>query len=297
MTSSNIKIGLGTAQFGLDYGITNRSGEVSDIDLKMILDQSKLVGIDVLDTAQAYGDAEMRIGKYLQKSPGSYQIISKMSLPADTTLDETIIKNTLQNSLQNLGVDELYGMLAHNIKDLVGVYGEIYWNVLKEFKAKGKFTKIGVSVYNAEEIDLVLDCFDIDLIQLPVNIADQRLIKSGHLSELKNRNIEIHVRSIFLQGILLADQKSFSGQWKSIKPFLDILDEIAGEHKVSRQAIILSQTWKPDLIDKLIVGVSCQSDFKGLIHAIEESSRIQDLKINPPPIDDRLLDPRKWLPK
>jgi len=188
---------LGTVQFGLPYGITNVNGQVDKNEAKKILNFAKKVGINTLDTAISYGNSENTLGEIGVKG---FKIITKTS-PLRNNVSE-VIKNFHQ-SLNKLGVKQVEGLLIHNFQDTKEKMFNVLLNELNNFKKAGLIRKIGFSTYNPEEIDFLLSNYEFDLIQVPFNVFDTRLIEGGQLNALKNRNIEVHARSIFLQGVLL----------------------------------------------------------------------------------------------
>jgi aryl-alcohol dehydrogenase-like predicted oxidoreductase len=216
------KLGLGSVQFGMVYGATNRVGQPSLDEVTGILAAAQSAGIRVIDTAPAYGESEAALGKCLP-ADGEWNIITKTPAfrrPEITPADVSHLVETFHRSLQFLRRDSVYGLLAHHADDWTTPGGEALVDAITDLKEKKLVRKIGVSVYTAEQIDAVLDRFSIDLIQLPLNVLDQRLIHSGHLQKLADRGIEIHARSVFLQGILLSPPEQVNGYFQPVLPLL-----------------------------------------------------------------------------
>lgn len=195
------RIALGTVQFGMPYGIANTSGLMPKTELKLILDYARSEGLDTLDTAVVYGESEERLGVVGVKD---WKVVTKLpALAYESTNVEQHIHNSVTASLKRLNIDCLYGLLVHDAQQLLGAQGDALYRAMYQCKVMGKVSRIGVSVYSPEEIEALCARYDFDLIQAPFNVIDRRLLTSGWLERLKASNIEIHVRSVFLQGLLL----------------------------------------------------------------------------------------------
>ena len=191
------KLALGGVQFGIDYGIANTKGQVQIEEVQSILNYAKKNGVNILDTASGYGDSEGVLGKV---GVDNFQIITKT-----TSIKQGVngVVRIFYQSLKNLKQKKAYGLLIHDIGEIEHKQFDTLLIELARLKQQGLVKKIGVSVYNNQQIDYVLDNFSIDLIQLPINILDQRLINDESLVKLKKHNVEIHARSALLQGLLL----------------------------------------------------------------------------------------------
>ena len=178
-------LGLGTAQFGHDYGVTNKNGRPIDAVVANILSDALKNEIGVIDTAPAYGDAETRLGELL---PQNYEcpIVTKTVVNSQLTrLDKDDVKNVRDRflmSLRNLRRDAVYGLLVHLGSDVLLPGGERLIETLVALRDNGFVQKVGVSIYTADELDGILKIFTPEIVQLPLNIADQRLLQSGHLA-------------------------------------------------------------------------------------------------------------------
>ena len=188
---------VGTVQFGQPYGITNKSGQVKEDEVRRILSLAAERGIEMLDTAQAYGTAEKVVGSCWPKG-APRKIISKLRSKAPRDCWE----KTFENSLYKLQADKLDTFLVHRASDLLEENGNSLMIWLKNLKNRGLIERIGVSIYDDSDLEsLPLD--DIQVVQLPLSIYDQRLIKNGTIAKLVEQGIAVHARSIFLQGLLL----------------------------------------------------------------------------------------------
>ena len=188
---------LGTVQFGLPYGVTNQVGQVPEAEVRRILDLAAASGIELLDTAQAYGTSETVLGHCWPKN-APRRLISKLSAGAARQAWE----DRLIFSLQRLQASKLDGFLLHQSSDLLAPDGEALLSWLESLRSRGLVNRIGVSIYEASELDsLPLD--RLQLVQLPLSVYDQRLIRDGTIGKLQDLGIAIHVRSVLLQGLLL----------------------------------------------------------------------------------------------
>lgn len=193
LTLGTMRLALGTVQFGLDYGVSNREGQVSDDELDAILALARRAGIDTLDTAQAYGNAEQRLG---QRETGDFTLIDKLA----PGLPLTDVRSAVSKSLRLLGRPRLDGLLLHRSQDA----NPALCDSLRALQQEGTIGKLGVSVYAPEELaDWLAAGYPLELVQLPANLLDQRFLRTGWLDRLAELGCEIHVRSLFLQGLLL----------------------------------------------------------------------------------------------
>jgi aryl-alcohol dehydrogenase-like predicted oxidoreductase len=217
-----MKLGLGTVQFGTDYGISNQSGQTSPVEVAKILEFAAASGITYLDTAPAYGNSETVLGKILDVDH-QFRIVTKTNKIDKSQITDEDVQSVLEifgQSLDRLQQKSVYGLLVHHPDDLLSDGGDQLMAGLESLKKRGLVQKIGVSVYNRSEIDRLLEKYVIDLIQIPLNVFDQRLLKDGYLSSLKSKGIEIHVRSVFLQGILLMSETELPSYVAGLVPNL-----------------------------------------------------------------------------
>ena len=277
------KLALGTVQFGLDYGVTNLSGQVAIGEVKNILDYAKEKSIDTLDTASGYGNSEQVLGEV---GVNNYRIITKTT-PLKNGVDGVI--KGFHQSLDSLNIGQVDGLLIHNIDDTKDKrFGKLF-HKLNELKEEGVIKKIGFSTYTPEQVDFLLENFDFDLIQVPFNVFDTRLIEGGQLQALKKKNIEIHVRSIFLQGVLL-DFDNLSSYFSRWKKQFDKYQSTVEKSGLSLLEYALNFTLNVQEIDKILVGVNSTDQLKEIVQAKKKQSSLSAF-----PIDDiALLNPGLW---
>jgi aryl-alcohol dehydrogenase-like predicted oxidoreductase len=274
---------LGTVQFGLNYGISNTSGQVPLEEVRKILEFAKELNIDTLDTAPGYGNSERVLGEI---GVNDFQIVTK------TTSLQLGVANVLKSfhqSLVDLNTSSVDGLLIHNIDDIKDKQFDDLYEELHKLKQDKLINKIGFSTYTPDQVDFLLDNFDFDLIQVPFNVFDTRLIDGGQLQILRNKQIEIHARSVFLQGLLLNFKQlgSYFSKWTGQ---FNNYQEIVQDSELSLLEYALSFVLNTKEIDVTLVGVSNSSQLTEIIKA---SNLNLDLKAYD--IDDiNLLNPSLW---
>lgn len=286
-----MKLALGTVQFGLDYGVANPSGQVSLKDVGSILRQAQQYGIDLLDTAIAYGESEAVLGRYDVRP---WKVVTKLPvLPQGCLNISHWVKDQMLQSLNRLCTDRLYAVLLHHPRQLLdNANGLELYAALQEIKATGLVVKIGISVYSPKELDLLFDRYPVDLVQAPLNILDRRLVESGWARRLNNEGVELHTRSAFLQGLLLMppDQwPSKFNKWSAIsKEWAGWLKEmgLSGLQACLRYPLGLQE------IDRVIVGVDSIDQLHEIIK--EGAGTLQSLPDFGLLKDERLIDPSSW---
>lgn len=290
-----MKLGLGTVQFGLDYGVSNPEGRTPEPEVARILRLAADNGIGMLDTAVGYGNSEEVLGRTLP-AQHSFAIVTKTpALRVDEGGGEYVerVRESFRKSISRLGQKRLYGILVHRAEDLLSAHGDQLMEALREFKQQGLVEKVGVSVYNAPQIDAILARFPIELVQLPVSVLDQRLIASGHLSKLRRAGIEVHARSVFLQGLLLMSPDALPAYFATIR------DHLAGYHAhleslglTLLQAALGFVLGLPEL-DHVILGVNSAAQLQEILAAqvaqVDAQSMARFALTDP-----AMLDPSRW---
>lgn len=292
MPEGTMKIGLGTAQFGLDYGISNRSGMTPEHEVKAILDRAKSLGIRTLDTAAAYGSSEEVLGHTLPEEH-VFEIVTKIpALGSQSSPPGEVVESSLFASLERLRQSGLYGLLLHNADDAVGPSGSDVMERMREMKRRGLVKNIGVSVYSGDQIDRVLSHWDIDLIQLPLNVFDQRLIRSGHIEKLKARGIEIHARSVFLQGLLLMEESEVPNHLASARVHLSRFQKRIRSWGIPAGRAALGFVLGIAGIDIAIVGVN---SLRQLDEIVSWGGPLDPQDFADAAVDDEgILNPSRW---
>jgi len=283
------KLALGTVQFGLPYGVANSSGQPPLDEMHRILDCAREAGIDTLDTAVAYGDSERRLGEY---GMSGWRVISKLPARSELGGASAWARACLKQSLADLKVNNLAGLMLHQSALLLGPEGDEIHACMCAMKDEGLVGKVGISVYSPAELEAVIPRFSFDLVQLPFNILDRRMLRSGWLDRLAHLKIEIHARSCFLQGLLLMNERRrprkfdrWSSTWGRWGGWLH-------EAGISPLQACLAHSLSIPQISRVLVGVDDESQLREIL----QSSRLE----TPPPPDDlfsdddNLINPSRW---
>lgn len=264
-TGSMNRLTLGTAQFGLSYGIANRIGQVTRPEAKKMLQLAVANGIDMLDTAIAYGESETCLGEV---GIQGFKLVTKLPAVPDGCADVSgWVKEQVAASLSRLGVNAVYGLLLHRPQQLLEPDGEAIYQVLQELKKRGQAQKVGISIYSPSELEALIPRYRFDLVQAPFNLVDRRLHTSGWLQRLKNDGVDIHTRSAFLQGLLLLSQDSIP---KKFSPWVDLWSKWhhwLAHHTVSAVQACLAFPLSFPEIDRVVVGADSVSQLEQVITA------------------------------
>lgn len=285
-----MRLALGTAQFGMPYGVANQAGQITLSEAKKILQFASDYGINVLDTAISYGESEVRLG---QVGVHDFKVVTKIpAIPAGCNNVAEWVGEQITASMRRLGTKTLYGLLLHRSEDLVGNNGLLLYESLLKFKDAGKVQKLGVSIYSPHELDNIGNLFNIDLVQAPFNIVDQRLHLSGWLDILEARNVEVHARSVFLQGLLLMKPSDRPNKFKRWTAFWSQWDAWIQQTGVTPLTACIRFTCAFPQISKFIVGVDSIMQLKEIILASEESRlEVPSWQIE---MNSDLFTPSKW---
>ena len=282
-----MKITLGTVQFGMQYGISNKYGVPSNSELESIFSLAGKLGIQQLDTAKAYGNAEERIGRL---NNFRFDVVTKF--PKVNSKED--LELALSESLQKLNVASVYGYLAHNADNLI--QNSSLWKVLLEAKKEGKISKIGYSLYTPDQLELLLDLNCIpDLVQIPYSILDRKFERQ--LSILKQLGTEVHVRSVLLQGLYFINPNELPEKLKPLQNSLIELKNLCVQDNVSVGEVALNYVISNPNIDKIVIGIETAEQLKENVSLVTNwklnntlFSKIEDIEIK----DKSLLNPVNW---
>lgn len=272
------KIGLGSVQFGLPYGISNQNGQTPIEEVSKIFDLAYANGIRIIDTASGYGTSESVIGKL---DNNRFSIVSKFG-PSSSVED---VRQQLKNSLSALNAKSLYGYLAHRPLDLLK--NPIVWQELQKLKAEKKISKIGFSLNSTDEYQKLKSAgMKPDLVQVPFNYFDTRFREV--LTELKTNGCEVHTRSTFLQGLFFTDTKKLSPFFDELKPNLQYLHKT---YNNKLEGALLSYVLKQDFIDVVIMGVENAAQLEVNLKSIAVAPELEPLAVSFP---EKLVMPMHW---
>jgi len=281
-----MKLALGTVQFGLDYGI-NKDKKIPQPEADKILNQAVASGIDLIDTAYIYGDSEKIIGEFSQKNDFPFRIVTK--LPADVTDAAGMIDESLKRLNKNI-----YGYLFHDFQTFRN-HPEAY-EILLEYKAEKRIKKIGFSLYYPSEAEYILkNNIKCDIIQTPYSILDQRFAKV--FKKLKQKGVEIHVRSVFLQGLIFQNPKNLHKRFQKVQNKISRLNELSVTNNIPLSAVCINfAALNPD-IDHVVIGVSGYSDFKENFASLKYEDKMHNiynelLSLNE--TDEQVIVPTNW---
>ncbi len=283
------KLIIGTVQFGLDYGITNKSGKVNNDELDKIFAFCFDNKINTFDTAQDYGTSENILSNYKIKY-SQFNIITKAKF-INKDINETIKKSVEKFNKINY-------FLLHSYND----YNNNIINNLIDFQNKELIDKIGVSVYNVDEAILLLDDSRINVIQIPFNYIDSQWDNELFITKLQSRpDIEIHVRSIFLQGVLLNPiiNKPTNIDQKDLDKLNNIINELTNEFNLNKLELCFAYINSFNWINKFLIGIDNYEHLISNYNIINKNlkltnEQIQTIKQKTTNINKILCDPSKW---
>ena len=286
-----MKLIIGTPQFGMHYGPQNPP-VVPTSAVKSILNAAVEMKCKTLDTSPLYGNTERVLGQIKQDG---LEYISKLPLIDSNTKVSHYIRSTLQQTLDNLHVSRLSAYLSHDPEQFSKINSREVAEALLELKMEGKTKKVGVSVYTPQQLFRVLDVFTPDVVQAPVNLLDHSFCTPEITKIFIENNMELHARSIFLQGVLLIQQDKLPKYFACWRDTWDQLDDwigsvFAGE-RVSGCVEIAKRL---SHVTGMVVGVRSVDELK---HVVKASKRKPKLTIDLPAIDStdvRLINPSNW---
>jgi len=265
---------LGTVQFGMDYGICGQK-KPSVEDSVEILDYAAQNGIDTFDTANAYGTAEDVMGVFLQNKTVARDKISIISKFKPNLLDEVqpeeyyrVMKENLDNTLSRLHTDYLDAYLLHSSRY---VFNDAIVETLERIKKEGYAKKVGVSVYETAEAKKCIERSNIDFMQMPYSIFDQRMKSDGVFDMAEGKDTQIHIRSVFIQGLILMTEAQVPDFLVKAKPIVRKIDEVCKEYNISRIALAMSYAKQQTVASHLVFGVDNLEQLKQDITFFEEA--------------------------
>jgi aryl-alcohol dehydrogenase-like predicted oxidoreductase len=286
------KIVLGTAQFGMNYGINNVRGKIPRGEAFEILSKAGEMGISALDTAYSYGDSESVIGEYAREYNAKFSIVSKLP-----KCENQQVAQYFADSCGRLNTDTLYGYLMHDFNNFKS--DRPIWDALKNIRDKGRIKKAGFSVYLPAELEYLLkENIDFDILQLPYSVFDQRFAQ--YFRELKTKGVEIQVRSLFLQGLVFKNPENLDSRFRLIKKKLTKLHDLAAESGVPIVHLCMNFALLNDFVDKTVVGVDNISNFLEITDSLRFTDKVKQILPEFESIsetDERIILPYNWAVK
>ena len=287
-----MKIALGTVQFGLEYGVANQKGQVFEYEAKKIIEYAKEHNIDTIDTAIGYGDSEQCLGSIGVKN---WEIITKIpEIPQNCKDINSWIDDQFMESLNRLKVNNVKGLMLHRPMQLVDSIGQEIWLKMKDLKKKKLVDKIGFSIYDPEELDKLYDDFHPDIIQAPFNIFDQRLKTSGWLEKLYNDGVEVHIRSVFLQGLLLMNKDTRPSKFNAWKELWEKWDQYLIDKKITPLEASLGFVIKERMIDSAVLGFDTIQHIQEIVSLLNTQVQIDNDANMFNTTDQNLINPSNW---
>lgn len=283
------KIILGTVQFGLNYGINNKTGKPNRVSVFEILNVAYDSGVRLLDTAEVYGNAHELIGDFHRHHPAKkFQVITKFPHEFDGNFNYKI-----DQYLNELDVTELKAILFHSYDS----YRKNRGLLSRESSIKQlskNVSSIGVSIYTNEQFSEVLEDEMINIIQLPFNLFDNNNLRGSLIDKAKQKRKIIHTRSAFLQGLFFMEEDN--PITRALQKELQLIKEIARELDISVSALALSYCLQQKNIDNVLIGVETKEQFDQNVSEVYKQIPVKHLeKINSISIENReILNPSTW---
>lgn len=283
-----MKICIGTAQFGLDYGINNLNGKPDESNVYRILDYAHLKGIRHLDTADAYGDSLDILGRYFRQSATNYVIHNKFGV------DGTPLKQMVIKALNKLNRSKIETYYFHTYSDYSNY--PTYHQQISELKEEGLINSIGVSIYENEEFEAACNEEIIDVIQLPYNLLDNYHQRGSLMEYAKSLGKKLHIRSIFLQGLFFLGRENLPSKLSHLVPYLAQIKDISRDAGVSVNQLAMGYAMQTPGIDKVILGVDSLDQLEINLRLSEiilprsVIDRVGEIHVN----EAELLYPKNW---
>ena len=282
-------LGLGSAQFGCDYGISNTRGRVSEDEVRQILSYAADCRITHIDAAHYHGDVERILGRcWPFPSPFKPQV---RTLRLEKGLEW--LESRLRRSVDHMGLARVHAALVDSAEDLTGAEGDALWARLEKLKAEGLISRIGISATYDDAPVLLAKRFKPDIMQVPVSILDQRLVKNGALEQLAGLGVEVQVRSVFLQGLLFLPRETLPPNLAPVGPHLSRVRRIMAECGADPLHAALSYALNLNGVSTVIVGVASAAELRAIVAASERKAprvMYDMMALN----DEIALDPNQW---
>ena len=241
----------------MTYGRFNQQGMPTDAGVAAMLARAAQYGLSSIDTAHLYGESEQALGRCAGLLP-AFDIVTKTPRFADGVIgaeQAQALREAFSGSLVALRLASVHGLLIHHAPNLLAPGGERLYEAMLALKRDGVVAQIGVSVYDTEAAEAIQARFPMDMVQLPMNVLDQRPLRSGGLARLAAAGVKVQVRSAFLQGLLLADPATLDSHFTGVRAALQRFQQCAEGAGISPAHAALHFLLANADIDRVIVGV------------------------------------------
>lgn len=292
---------LGTVQFGMKYGINNQIGRQPLWEESFaMLDYALENGIDTIDTARAYGEAELVLGEYFKNRKDEIDKVKVISKLRPNVIDEgadieKTVMEECKNSLRRLHLDKLNGYLLHTPEY---IYDDGILSALSELKKQKYVDNIGVSIYDLKEGIEALKTGIVDYIQLPYSVLDQRGSKSDFFKTAKQKGVTIFARSAFSQGMFMMEEDSIPDYLNDAIKYIRVFEEVRKKHGLSKVEALISFVNSEENIDYLVFGVEKKEQLTEDIHVhnmnIDAKDFVNEIKEKIDNVDKSVVFPSLW---
>jgi hypothetical protein len=285
---------VGTAQFNSLYGINNNKKKLTINEFQELCIFMKKIGLRAFDSAESYNKSHINIKKFYGSDA---QIISKILFDPNIKKknQEIYVDKKIFKILKEIKEKSIYGILIHNPNIYKSKNFLVFYNQLLKLKKKNIIKKIGFSIYKIKDVEYVIKNFKFNILQFPINLFDQRLLKKKIIEKLKKNKIELHIRSIFLQGLLLTPTdklKKYFLKWK--KHFL-FLDKFLFKNKISRIQAIIVFLKNINFYKKIVIGIDNRIQLYEFINMYKKIRTIKKVNFKKLSInDEKLILPYLW---
>lgn len=297
------KFCLGTVQFGLNYGIANKTGKPSLQKSLEMLNYAYDNGIRWFDTAQAYGNAEEILGEFFSGRDDleNSHVISKLLPHAFDKKGEYVFKDveeSIRSSLKLMNIEKLEGFLFHTPEY---IYREDIVEQMIACREKGIVKHIGVSIYEVEHAVDAAKMDWVDYIQVPYSVFDQRVANSDFFKLAEQNNKTVFARSAFLQGLSLMELSDIPERIEHAKEDLKTFERILKKYPFSKVAVSELFSLRDERINFMVFGVDNLQQLKEDIQLSYSNELpeelIEELRIAFKAVDKSIVMPSLWTTK
>jgi aryl-alcohol dehydrogenase-like predicted oxidoreductase len=295
---SSARLVLGTAQLGMSYGIANRTGQPDVAQSFAVVKAAWDRGIRIYDTAQGYGNSELMLGHALAELGvlREAQIITKIDIP-DMVSSTGILRKIVTESLSNLGIPSLYGLMWHREQILDVIDRELRVS-MEEIIKEGLVKHWGISVYTPARALQAIETGAFSMLQIPANVLDHRFAEARVFERAKEKQLHIYVRSVFLQGLLLLGPETIPEKMNFALPILNSFKEISEKIGQSPREIALQyiKTRYPDA--SVIIGAETPQQIRENADAWSageiDNNWMKKLETDFACVEESIVDPSAW---